>query len=161
MIRRVLKKQSKSTRFQAFLEKYNIPKEYLSASRKAVAKGIAIGLFIAFIPIPTQMLLVVALIPFLRFNVPLALIMVWLTNPITMPFVYYVEYLTGSYMLGMHIKEVELSVEWFSDNLDKIFIPLYTGAFLYSFVFSILGYYVVDRLWIYSVHKERKSKKYR
>lgn len=158
MIRRVLKRQTKNGRLQAFLDKYKIPKESLSASRKAVTRGIGIGLFIAFIPMPAQMLLVVALVPFLRFNVPLAIAMVWISNPVTMPFMYYLEYLTGGYMLGMRIEEVELSVEWFSNNLHNIFVPLYVGAFFYSFVVSIAIYYIIDRLWIYSVYKQKKRK---
>jgi len=36
--------------------------------------------------------------------------MVWLSNPLTMPFMYYVEYTTGAYLLGMEKLGVELSL---------------------------------------------------
>lgn len=61
MIRRTLKKTSKSEKLKAFIEKYKIPREYLSTNRKMVSRAVLIGLFIAFIPMPMQMLAVVAM----------------------------------------------------------------------------------------------------
>ena len=95
MIRKTLKKTSKSNKLKSFIKKYKIPPEYLSTNRKMVSRGVFLGLLIAFIPMPMQMALVLAFMPFFRFNVPIALAMRWLSNPFTMPPMYYVEYLTG------------------------------------------------------------------
>ena len=158
MVRKALKKTTKHPKITAFLKKYNIPTEYFSANRKMISRGVLIGLFIAFIPMPMQMAAVVAVTPFVRFNVPIAIAMCWLSNPITMPPMYYMEYLTGTHLLGMEAEPVELTLKWFSDNLSKIFIPLYVGTAFYSVFGSIAGYFLVNWLWKLSVHSERKEK---
>ncbi len=161
MIRKVFKKKSSGTsKIDAFLEKYKLPKAYLSVNRRMVTRGVAIGLFWAFIPMPMQMLAVIAMIPFIRFNVPIAITMVWLSNPFTMPFMYYMEYLTGNFILekeGIH--DIELTVEWFSNNIGDIFVPLYVGTAFYSIIVTGLIYVLLNRLWISSVHSEKYARK--
>lgn len=156
MIRKTLKKTSKSEKFKAFLKKYKIPEHYLSTNRRMVSKAVFLGLFIAFIPMPMQMLAVLAFMPILRFNVPIALAMCWLSNPFTMPPMYYLEYLTGSFFLGSETTPVVMSLEWFSENFDNIFIPLYVGTLFYSVVVSSLAYWAVNHFWHDSVHRDRK-----
>lgn len=157
MVRRHLKNTNKHEKIQSFLEKYKVAKEFTSTSRKMISKGAAIGIFIAMIPIPFQMVIVLFLTPLTRFNVPIALVMCWITNPFTMPFIYYVEYLTGSFFLGMEVENVQITLEWFQNNFSDILIPLYVGAFFYSILFAWLIYYLITHLWIQSVHKERKK----
>ena len=159
MLRKVLKKTTKHKKLNDFIKKYKIPPEYLSPSRKMISRGVLLGLFIAFIPMPMQMAAVLLFVPFFRFNVPVALAMCWLSNPITMPPMYYMEYLTGSFFLGIEPEPVELTLEWFSDNIDAIFIPLYFGTALYSIFGSLLGYWAVNFFWRSSVHKEKQSRR--
>ncbi len=156
MIRKTLKKTSKHEKFKSFIKKYNIPAEYLSTNRKMVSKAVLIGLFIAFIPMPMQMLAVLAIVPFFKFNVPIALAMCWLSNPLTMPPMYYMEYLTGSFILGTEIAPVEMTLDWFSENFDDIFIPLYFGTLIYSTLGSLTGYWLVNHFWKGSVHRDKK-----
>jgi len=156
MIRKTLKKTSKSEKFKSFIKKYKVPPEYLSTNRKMVSRAVFLGIFIAFIPMPMQMVAVLAFIPFFKFNVPIALAMCWLSNPFTMPPMYYVEYLTGSFFLGSEIAHVEMSVEWFGENIDNIFIPLYTGTLFFSIVGSSLAYWLVNHFWRSSVHRDKK-----
>lgn len=142
------------------MEKYKIPKEYLSINRKMVSRAMLVGLFIAFIPMPMQMLAIILVTPFFRFNVPIAISLVWITNPFTMPFIYYIEYLTGNLLLMQEgVSDIQLTMEWFEKNIGDIFIPLYVGTFFYSFLFSIGGYYLVNWLWVLSVNSEKKKKK--
>lgn len=161
MIRKIFKKKlSGESKINAFLEKYHLPTAYLAVNRKMVTRGVAIGLFWGFIPMPMQMLAVMATTPFIRFNVPIAISMVWLSNPFTMPFMYYIEYLTGNLILRKeNIENIELTVEWFSANIGDIFIPLYVGTAFYSIIVSSLIYILLNRLWITSVNKEREEKK--
>lgn len=156
MIRKIFKKGTTSSKLDAIITKYKIPKEFLMVNRKSITKGLFIGLFIGFIPMPFQMVAVMAVMPFAKFNVPIAISMVWLSNPITMPFMYYMEYVTGSHLLGMQMESVELTLEWFETNLSRIFIPLYVGTLFYSVIVSTLVYYGVDWLWIRSVRNARK-----
>ena len=157
MVRKILKKISKNKKIKQFIKKYRISPEYLSTSRRMVSKAVLLGLFIAFIPMPMQMAAVIALMPFFKFNVPIALAMCWMSNPFTMPAMYYMEYLTGSFFLGTKIEDVELTLEWFSSNIDNIFIPLYAGTLFYSIFGSLFAYFIVNYFWHSSVKKDRKK----
>lgn len=122
-----------------------------------ISRGVLLGLLIAFIPMPMQMAAVLLFMPFFRFNVPIALAMCWLTNPFTMPPMYFAEYHLGAFLLGMETKSVELTLDWFSKNLDAIFVPLYFGAAIFSVVFGFLGYWAVNHFWKSSVEKEKQK----
>ena len=162
MIRKTFKKNRDKPRskIDTLIEKYNLPREYLSINRKSVSRGIWFGLFWGFIPMPFQMLGVMALTPFFRFNVPIAIAMVWLSNPFTMPPMYYMEYLTGNFILGWEgIQSVELTMHWFKSHWDQIVIPLYTGTAFYSIVVSALIYFIVNWLWIRSARHEWRQRK--
>ena len=159
MIRKLFKKSNKKTKLDAFIKKYKIPREFLSVNRKSITRGLAVGIFWGFIPMPMQMLAVVFTTPLVRFNVPIAIATVWLSNPITMPFMYYIEYLTGAFLLGNESLHVEMTVHWFENHIGAIFIPLYVGTFFYATILSSLTYYAVNWLWIKSVHKEKRHQK--
>ncbi len=162
MVRKVFKKTSKSSRLDALIEKYHIPKEFLSINRKTVSKAVAIGAFVAVIPMPMQMLLIVFLLPIFRFNAPIGLFMVWLSNPLTMPFMYYIEYVTGNMLLMRESPlNVEMSLEWFQHNMGNIVIPLYVGTFFYAILLSTFLYFLINYLWVKSVHNEKKEKRSR
>jgi hypothetical protein len=160
MVRKVFKNTAKSSKLDAIIEKYKIPKEFLSINRRTVSKAVAVGIFVALIPMPMQMLLIVFLLPIFRFNAPIGLSMVWLSNPLTMPFMYYIEYITGNALLmGSETLDVQMTLEWFQENLGNIFLPLYVGTLFYAVILSISLYFGINYLWMKSVHEERKSKK--
>ncbi|MEA3314628.1 MAG: DUF2062 domain-containing protein [Campylobacterota bacterium] len=154
-MRKKLKKISKNEKINNFMKNYKIPQEYLATNRKMITRAIFLGIFIALIPMPMQMVAIILFIPFIKFNVPLALAMCWVTNPFTMPIIYYVEYTTGSFVLNIPIEKVEMSIEWFSNNISNIFIPLYFGAFFYSILLSTTSYFLVNFFWRNSVKKDK------
>jgi len=156
MIRKVLKNKKDNKKLNKIIKKYKIPRMYLSVNRKSISKGVLLGLFIAFIPMPMQMLAVIMITPFFKFNVPIAISLVWITNPFTMPFVYYIEYKTGIFLLNKDsLENIELTLDWFSNNWDNIVVPLYVGTIPYSLFISIFAYYLINILWIISVKKEK------
>ena len=156
MIRKLFKRKQSNGKIKKFINKYKIPREYLSVNRKSISRGVLIGLFWAFIPMPMQMLAVLTLTPFIKFNVPIAISMVWLSNPLTMPFMYYIEYLTGNFLLGNEsLNNIELTLDWFSNHWDKIIIPLYIGTIPYAIGVSSIIYFLINKLWIDSVKNEK------
>jgi len=160
MIREFFKKISTNNpKFNEFLDKYNLPKAYFAINRRAVTKGLLVGLFWGFIPMPFQMAGVIATTPLMRFNVPIGLATVWLSNPITYPPLWYLEYLTGNLILGRDgISDIQLTMQWFQEHWDDIVVPLYVGTAFYSTVVSYLIYLFVNWLWVKSVHKEKNRK---
>ena len=159
MIRKTFKSTARNSKFDALIKKYKIPREYLAINRKSVTRGLLIGLFWGFIPMPMQMLAVLAVTPFVKFNVPIAFSMVWLSNPVTMPFMYYMEYKTGNLLLGRSgLENVELTLEWFQNHWDDIVVPLYVGTIPYCVGVSLLVYLIVNWLWIASVKRHKPQR---
>lgn len=156
-MKKKIKKLTKTKKSQDFISKYNIPYEYISVNRTMVTKALLIGLFIALLPIPMQMLLVIVMMKFFRFNVPLAILLCWVTNPITMPFIYYIEYITGSFILNTEILSIQMSLEWFNENFANIFIQVFIGAVFIGAIVSSVSYLVVNYLWIYFVNRDKKT----
>ncbi|MEE8587760.1 MAG: DUF2062 domain-containing protein [Sulfurimonadaceae bacterium] len=165
MIRKVFKKRKSSHKLDAIITKYKIPREYLSVNRHSVSKAVLVGLFFALIPMPMQMLAVILMVPFIKFNVPIGVGLVWITNPITMPFIFYGELIVGDLLtLNPVTKDLDFIVELFTMNwlssaffskLMEIIVPMYIGALFCALLFSITGYYLVRYLWWRSVHKEK------
>jgi len=160
MIRQFFKKISTNNpKFNDFLDKYNLPKAYFAINRRAVTKGLLVGLFWGFIPMPFQMLGVILTTPLMRFNVIIGLATVWLSNPVTYPPLWYLEYKTGNFILGKTgIDNIELTMHWFQTHWNDIIVPLYVGTAFYSTIVSFLIYLLVNWLWIKSVHKENKKR---
>ena len=118
-------------------------------NRHSVSKAFAIGLFWGCIPMPFQM--VVAAFCAIRFkaNLPLSVAIVWFSNPLTMPPIFYAEYLIGAWILDIPISsfEYELSIHWLKERIYEIGLPMYFGAFITGTVLSIIGYYLIDWIW--------------
>lgn len=69
---------------------------------RSKAGGVGLGVFIAFTPtVGIQMPIAFGAATILGVNSPLAVAMAWLTNPITVPPIYYFEYRVGAWLLGM------------------------------------------------------------
>lgn len=160
MIRKIFKKKKSNQKIDSLMKKYKISPDLLSTNRKMVSRAIFIGIFIAMIPMPMQMLAVILIASVVRFNVAIGVSLVWITNPFTMPFIYYIEYITGNFLLRRdNVVNLELTVKWFTDNIASIFVPIYVGTAFYSIVLSFGFYFLVNWLWIVSVKKEKSSKK--
>ena len=156
MVRRVFKRTRFNERFHHIIVKYKIPPSLLSVNRHAVSKAVMIGLFVAFIPMPLQAFPILMMRFVVRFNVPIAVAMILITNPLTMPFVYLGEYKIGAFILGSESISPELSLAWFQHHIGDIAAPLYTGTLVMSTVVSVSAYCLIQRLWIHSVRSLRR-----
>ena len=118
-------------------------------NRRSVSGAFAVGLFWAMIPIPLQMLAAAAAAILVRVNLPLSVALVWLTNPLTMPPIFYVNYLVGTWLMNTpdSEKEFEMSMEWLAESMDKIWQPLYFGSFAVGIILAIAGYITIRLLW--------------
>ena len=162
MIRKFFRKKASSKgKLDNFLDKYNLPRAYFNINRKMISKGVLVGLFWGFIPMPMQMAGVMITTPLFRFNVPIGLATVWLSNPITYPPLWYLEYKTGNIMLQRDgLTNIELTMQWFQNHWDDIVVPLYVGTVFYSTIVSYLIYLLINWLWIRSVRSEKSQKNY-
>lgn len=69
-------------------------------NRRSISGGLAIGLFIAFVPLPFQMLIATIFAIIFRVNVPVAIIATWITNPFTFIPINYAIYKVGNLLIG-------------------------------------------------------------
>ena len=81
-------------------------------NRHSVARAMAVGIFAAFIPMPFQMLLAAFLAINVRSNMPISVGLVWLTNPITMPPVFYCTYQLGAWLMNVPARTLPDELTW-------------------------------------------------
>lgn len=113
--------------------------------RATVAAGVATGLFWAMMPIPFQMLPAGVTAFFLRFNVPAAISVVWVTNPVTWPVILYWQYRLGAWLLGQDVPKLA-SVEMLA-SLTEVPLPLLLGCVVCGVVLAPLSYGAIHVLW--------------
>ena len=130
-------------------------REIWSLSRKKILGGVFIGVFVAFIPMPFQMVLVAFLAILFKVNFPITLPLVWITNPLTMPFIYYAEYEIGNFILNVQ-DPIKFSLETMEENIGDIALSLYTGTAFLSITCSFAAVFILNLLWIKDVKKRRK-----
>ena len=110
-------------------------------TRRSTAGGVAAGLFAAFIPFPGHTLYAALLAIFFRVNLPLALLGSLVTNPLTIPPLFYLAYRIGATLLGIppHRVGFELSPSWFRNEFIEIWEPLVLGSLLCGAVAALTG----------------------
>ena len=124
-------------------------------NRHSVSKAFLVGIFWCFIPMPFQMIAAAFVAIWFNANLPISVALVWISNPITMPPMFYFNYLVGAFVLNRPTidYEFQLSWEWLSDKLIEVGIPLYVGSLACAIVFSIACYGLVQFLWKKEVRK--------
>ena len=121
----------------------------LHLNRRSVSGAFAVGLFFAMMPVPFQMLLAAIAAVFTRVNLPISVVLVWLTNPLTIPPIFYSAYLLGAWILGTPPldMEFEFTVEWMTEELSIIWKPLLLGSLIAGSVAATTGYIAIQVLW--------------
>ncbi|MBE7493938.1 MAG: DUF2062 domain-containing protein [Verrucomicrobiaceae bacterium] len=66
------------------------------------AGGMALGTFITLQLLPIQMPTATILAALFRVNIPIALVMCWVSNPVTVPFLVAAEYAVGKWFLALY-----------------------------------------------------------
>ncbi|MDA3875594.1 MAG: DUF2062 domain-containing protein [Halothiobacillus sp.] len=129
-------------------------------NRRSVSGGVAIGLFIAFLPTPFQMVWAAIAAVLVRVNVALAVAMVLLTNPLTMLPVAWAAFMLGTWYTGQSIQLPAggMTVPWILDQLRVIWLPLLLGLLTFSILSAVVSYTMIQLLWRWQVirHKQRK-----
>ena len=133
-------------------------------NRYSASMAFFVGLFMAFIPVPGQMPLAALLALMLRCTLPISVCLVWITNPLTMPALFFMAYQVGALIINVPVTaiEFELSFNWLSHQLANIWQPFLLGCLICGLFFGCLGYFVVSLLWRWrgSVHwRERKRRR--
>lgn len=118
-------------------------------NRRSVSGAVFIGLFVAFVPVPAQMLLAAALAILARKNLPISVSLVWVTNPVTMPPIFFFAYKLGSRILDTPVRQVgfEPSAGWLVSELGAVWQPFLLGSLILAIVAGLLGAGLVRLSW--------------
>ncbi|MHB8121170.1 MAG: DUF2062 domain-containing protein [Desulfuromonadaceae bacterium] len=130
-------------------------------NRGNVAKACAIGFFCMWIPVPFQTVLAAAGAVLFRVNLPVSVALVFITNPLTMPPMFYFCYKVGALLLGTPAQKFnfELSMDWLANGMLLIWKPFVLGVSLVAVVSSVVAYYGTLLLWrLHIVQRLRNSR---
>jgi uncharacterized protein (DUF2062 family) len=119
-------------------------------NRRSVIMAFAVGLFCAWIPTPGQMAIAAVGAFYFRANLPISVGLVWITNPLTMPPLFYFAYLVGLSVLNLPVASFSLEAILSGD----ILVPFLTGCLLLGVVSATAGYCGINYFWRYHAGKK-------
>jgi len=114
-----------------------------------IAKGVALGIFIGMTPtFGFQMAIAIFFAYLLRQNRLAAVLGVWVTNPVTAPFIYAAEYEIGRRLLDMELFALPTELTWeaYSTLGWEILFPMWFCGILFGVVFGFLAYLATLKL---------------
>jgi uncharacterized protein (DUF2062 family) len=132
-------------------------------NRRSAAGAFAIGLFIAFVPLPSQMILSAGLAVLCGVNLPISIALVWITNPITMPIIFYFAYKLGAWILHEPPQHFHFELSWhfLMEKIGTIAPPLFVGTTVCGALAALIGYFGILGLWRYSVVRSWQKRRTR
>jgi len=134
-------------------------------TRRSVPRGVALGLFAAFIIPLGQIFLSAFLALPLRANVPLAALITFVTNPFTLPFWLVIANRIGNFALQIDAaapaivsKQVESDMWSLLSNVYEVGIATIVGYLVLSLVTPLIGYLVSGWIWRAVVARKRSKR---
>lgn len=136
-------------------------------NRHSVSVAFFWGLFIAMLPIPGQMAVAAFAALFFRCNLPIAVALVWITNPFTMAFFFLIAYEVGKFVLqtdteaAANIAAVDFgglwnliidnqyraALDWLGNELGSVWKPFLLGSIICGLALGGLGYFGMQAYW--------------
>ena len=131
--------------------------------RRAASGGCFIGLFCAFLPVPFQMLVAALLAVLTRCNLPIAVALVWVTNPVTFGPIFFFAYKLGAWLLDLQAPQQpwELSWQWLWARLAEVWWPLLLGSLVCGWVAGATGFVMARLLWRLHVVRRLRERRRR
>ncbi len=125
-------------------------------NRRSTALAFFIGVFFALIPLPFQMVFVAVCAVFVRANLPVSVALVWITNPVTMPIIWFSTYKLGCFLLNTPVSPYpfRMSVEWLRSEIERVWMPLYMGSLIAGLIFATVSYFAVRIIWRWNVIRQ-------
>lgn len=134
-------------------------------TRRSVPRGVALGLFSAFIIPLGQIFLAAFLALPARANVPVAALVTFVTNPFTFPFWAVVANRLGNFMLQIDAATAGVAQDQFESEFWRWLIEWFElagvtvfGFFVLAIVSSALGYLISGPVWRILVARRRAKR---
>lgn len=130
-------------------------------NRRSVSMAVLVGVFCAFVPIPGQSLLAASIAIALRCNLPIAVVLVFISNPFTVTPLLVMSYRLGQYLLGREPLAVafEWSWTWLVSQGNAVVAPVVLGSLVAGLVLGVTGYVGVRLWWRWHVQSAWRSRR--
>jgi len=130
-------------------------------NRRSASGAFAVGLFVMYLPPLGQTLIAAAGAIRLRVNLPISVALVWISNPLTIPPMFYFAFMVGCWMLGQPIPpfRIEIWLDW--HNWIAVLGPLMLGSLVCATVCSAAGYLIIQGLWRWNLMRQIKKRRAR
>lgn len=130
--------------------------ELWTFNRQSIAKGVAIGLFCAFLPMPFEIVPAIFIAAMLRGNLPFSIAGIWISNPFTWVPLYTPCYLLGARIVGIEPVDIA-SITIF--ELGWHYVALWLGCLIIGLSLSISVHFAISFLWRSQVRQRWKRRR--
>lgn len=132
-------------------------------NRYSISVAAFVGVFFAFMPLPMQSLLAAGAAIIVRCNLPMSVILIWISNPVTMPPMFFASYKLGAWLMGVEPVpfRFEFSRDWFATQIIDAWQPLLLGSLINGLLFGLLGFIAMRMLWRMTVVRRWYDRKRR
>lgn len=129
-------------------------------NRRSVSGAVALGLFVAFLPMPAQMLVAAFGAILIRVNLALSVAMVWVSNPITIPPMLYAAFWVGTLFIetSLSLPADQMTLSWAMSQLNQIWAPLLLGSLILGVIAAAIGFTLVRLLWRLNLTLHKRNK---
>jgi uncharacterized protein len=151
-------------------------------NRHSVSVAFFWGLFIAMLPIPGQMAVAAMAALFFRCNLPIAVALVWITNPLTMAFFFFIAYEVGKFILQIDSStattaaavttmdfgglwdlildnQYRAALNWLGNELGSVWKPFLLGSVVTGLILGGMGYFGMQAFWRWHAVKAWNKRK--
>jgi len=130
-------------------------------TRRSVANAFSVGLFCAMLPIPFQMVIAALGARLTRCNLALSIGLVWVTNPLTMPLIFYINYVIGAFFLDTPVREApsRISTRWIAEQMQDIMPALFLGSLISAVTLAIVANIAIRLIWRWNVSRNWRQRR--
>lgn len=186
---RIIEKQVARRLATSKLLRNIVGKHLLSFSQGPIQRGLAIGMFCMLLPIPFQMVPAAILCWLALANLPIAILCVWISNPLTYAPLFYACYTVGHYIAYFNQDAATFDKQTFwattkplfadffgmaesgelgtitqnsATILTEIYLITWIGAVVLGIPLAIIAYYFGKPVtkYIHQYHEKRKTKRH-
>lgn len=132
----------------------------LHVNRHNTCKALALGLLVAFLPLPFQTAIAAGLAVWLRVNVLVAIAGTFFSNPITSAPVNYACYKLGAWLLQLPEQpfHIEFTLKWLLEELSKFWQPFLLGTVIIAVLTATIAYFSLNFFWQWYVMRQYRRR---
>lgn len=132
-----------------------LDKRVWKPTQHTLSGGVAVGLFVTLQLLPVQMPAATILAAIFRVNIPVAIVLCWLSNPFTFPVIGWLEYVVGKWFLALytHVPTTPFPKHLPDSMVDAWMVlkehapVMLVGGVILGAAMSVLGYVLTWGMW--------------